>query len=194
MVPPTRPSRRCAITWCGERAETRRPPTAHLGPLLARAAAPAARAEMSLGPRAWPAARAASRWLTPGLAGFLTTPTARIGTPRTHAEPRRPFAACCGDYRSVPGDVRYVRRGPAYGPCLLPHLVPAVTCPNIPRDAVDSLSYFMVEFCIAHRCTLCEQLAEALGNESTVDTRHGAGAECGPGFKALVSPYEKETK
>jgi hypothetical protein len=33
-----------------------------------------------------------------------------------------------------------------------------------------------------------------IGNESTADTRHGAGAECSPGFKALVRPYAKETK
>jgi hypothetical protein len=41
---------------------------------------------------------------------------------------------------------------------LLCHLVPAVTCSNVSWDAVDSLSSSMVEFCIANRCTLCEQI------------------------------------
>jgi hypothetical protein len=40
---------------------------------------------------------------------------------------------------------------------LLCHLVAAVTCSNVSWDAVDSRSSSVVEFCIANRCTLCEQ-------------------------------------
>src|SRR5215469_2406846 len=40
---------------------------------------------------------------------------------------------------------------------LLSHLVPAVTCPNVSWDPVDSRRWLVIGFCIANRCTLCEQ-------------------------------------
>ena len=64
---------------------------------------------------------------------------------------------------------------------LLCHLVPAVTCSNVSWDAVDSRSSSVVEFCIANRCTLCEQMV-ILGN--TVVTKHELGPGGGPGFTA----------
>jgi hypothetical protein len=59
-------------------------------------------------------------------------------------------------------------------------LVLLVTWPDVAADLVDRRSYIVVKFCIAHRCTLCEQI------NCSWQRGHKAmepGPPCGPGFR-----------